>query len=82
MPGYVGIPLWVAVLAADGERRPHAIIARRRRHLAVELRVHAASNRLRERNAKAGRVARQSPVLVFGKLYLSTHHGGQCNIGR
>ena len=75
-PGYVGIAPWVKVLAADGERRPHAIIARRRRHLAVELRVHAASNRFRQRNAEAASVTRQSPVLIFGKLYLSPHHDG------
>ena len=75
-PGYVGIAPWVKVLAADGERRTHAIIARRRRHLAVELRVHAASNRFRQRNAEAASVTRQSPVLIFGKLYLSPHHDG------
>ena len=73
MPGYVAITPRVMVLAADGERRPYAIIARRCRRLAVELRVHAASNRLRQRNAEAASVARQSPVLVFGKPYLSTH---------
>ena len=76
IPGYVGIPLWVAVLAADGERRPHAIIARRRRHLAVELCVDATSYRFRQRNTEPPGVTRQSPVLIFGKLYLSTHHDG------
>jgi hypothetical protein len=74
IPGYVGIPLWVAVLAADGERRPHAIIARRRRHLAVELRLDATSHRFRQRDTEPASVARQSPVLIVGKPYLSTHH--------
>ena len=74
IPGYVGLPLWVAVLAADGERRPHAIIARRRGHLAVELRVDATSYRFSHRNTEPASVTRQSPVLIFGKLYLSTHH--------
>ena len=51
--GYPGLAAWIAVLAADSERRPYAIIARRRRRFAV-----------------------------LGKLSPSTHHDGQCNIGR
>ena len=74
IPGHVGIPLRVVVLAADGERRPHAIISRRRRHLAVELRVDATSHRFRKGNTEPAGVTRQSPVLIFGKLYLGTHH--------
>ena len=80
IPGYAGLAVWVVVLAADGESCPHAVVSRRHRGLAIEMRVHATAHRFGQRDAETASVARQPAMLLFGKLYLRTHHDvAKCN---
>ena len=73
--GDTGLAAWVAVLAADGERRADPGGARRGRRFAIELCVHATADRLRQRDAEAAGMAPQSPMLFLREPYLRTHHG-------
>ena len=72
--GHPGLAVGAAVLAADGQRRTNAFLARRGDPVMLELRVHATPDSFRERDPESPRVASQLSVLGFGELYLSTHH--------
>ena len=71
--GDTGLAAWVAVLAADGERRADPGSARRGRRFAIELCAHATADRLRQRDAEAAGMAPQSPMLFLREPYLRPH---------
>ena len=73
-----GDPGWtirVGILAHHGQRLAHPIGPPIADSFGGEPVGDATSHSLGERNPKTIRPALEGPVLIFRKLYLSTHHG-------